>query len=275
MESLNMFSAIILGIVEGLTEFIPVSSTGHMILVGEFLKFKGEKAEVFEVFIQLGAILAVAIISRDRFRNLLDFRSTLNLSGFRGCLRIFLTTAPALVVGAILHGVIKQRLFNPLTVMIGLAVGGVAILLVERFLRQKKGKEMETLTPVQALAIGCTQCLSLWPGMSRSACTIMGGMIFGLSRRAAVDYSFLAAVPVMSAAVTYDLWKSRHILTWSDAPIFAVGFAVSFLVALLAIRFFMGLLATWDLRPFGYYRIAAASAGALWFLLHHTNTALR
>jgi undecaprenyl-diphosphatase len=267
MDSLNPISAIILGIVEGITEFVPISSTGHMILVGDLLKCTGEKADVFEVFIQLGAILAVTVVSFDRFKNLLNFRSSLNMSGINGLWRLFLTTVPALIAGFLLHGMIKKYLFTPQTVMIGFAVGGIAILIVERWMKGRESQPLDTLTARQALAVGCCQCLSLWPGMSRAACTVMGGMVFGLERKAAVNYSFLAAVPIMVAAVTYDLWKNRNILEWSDAPIFGLGFAVAFAVALFAIRFFIRLLSKWDLRPFGYYRIAAAAIGAVWFYL--------
>lgn len=268
MENLDWLAAIVLGIVEGLTEFIPVSSTGHLVLVGHWLGFAGPKASVFEVFIQLGAILAVVVVSFQRFRDLLDFRSLDAMKGRGGWWRLALTTLPALVLGAAVHGLVKTHLFNPTTVMIGLAAGGGVILIVERWVRARPAAGLDSLTPGQALAIGCCQCLSLWPGMSRSACTIMGGMVFGLEREAAVQYSFLAAVPTMIAAVGYDMWKSRGILAWADAPVFAMGFIVSFLTALLAIRFFLRLLAKWDLRPFGYYRLAVALAGGLWILLY-------
>lgn len=267
MDSLSWFSAVILGVVEGITEFIPVSSTGHLILVSHGLGLEGEKVSVFEVFIQLGAILAVVFVSFGRFRALLNFRSADNLSGFQGCWRLFLTTLPSLIAGAALHSVIKARLFNPATVMIGLGVGGVLILLVERVMKGRSAAVLDTITSRQALMIGLCQCFSLWPGMSRSTCTILGGMVMGLERGAAAHYSFLAAVPIMMAAVSYDLLKNFSILAWSDAPVFAVGFLVSFFVALLAIRFFLRLLAKWDLRSFGYYRIAVAIAGAVWFLL--------
>ena len=268
MDNLDWFTATILGIVEGVTEFIPVSSTGHLILVGHWMGIDGPKSSVFEVFIQLGAILAVVVVSIDRFRDLLDFRSIGNMKGYRGCSCLFLTTLPALVAGAAFHPIIKAKLFNPMTVMIGLAVGGFAILLVELVLRGRSSSPLDVLTPRQALAIGICQCFALWPGMSRSACTILGGMAFGLERGAAVHYSFLAAVPTMVAAVAYDLWKSSDLVEWSDAPIFATGFLVSFLVALGAIRFFLRTLAKWDLRPFGYYRLTVALVGMLWFLLH-------
>jgi undecaprenyl-diphosphatase len=261
----ELFAAIVLGIVEGLTEFIPVSSTGHLIVVGHLMGFTGPKAATFEVFIQLGAMLAVVVLYRVRFRRLCTFRLSTGFSGARGLIMLGLTTLPALLFGALTHGVIKEYLFTPTTVAIGLGLGGVGILLIERFLPRVTKVGLDTLTYRDAVAVGCCQCLALWPGMSRSACTIAGGMVLGIERETAAQYSFLIAVPVIFAATVLDLYKSLPILQRSDALMFAVGFIVSFLTAWWAIKFFLRFLASHTLNPFGWYRILVACT-LVWFL---------
>lgn len=254
----DLLNAVILGIVEGLTEFIPVSSTGHLIIAGHFLHFEGAKASTFEVFIQLGAILAVVVLYKDRFLRLLHRSSSGGFAGLNGILLLGLTTAPALVLGFLAHGFIKEHLFNTLTVAIGIFVGGVAILLAERFLPAPTKRGLDSLAPKDALLVGFFQCLALWPGVSRAGATIIGEMLMGIERKTAAEYSFLAAVPVMFAATGYDLFKSLSFLQASDLPMFAVGFVVSFLAAWLAVRTFISLLSRYTLVPFGWYRIIAA-----------------
>ncbi|MBI3802669.1 MAG: undecaprenyl-diphosphate phosphatase [Nitrospirae bacterium] len=254
----DLVNAVILGVVEGLTEFIPVSSTGHLIIAGHFLGFEGAKASTFEVFIQLGAILAVVVVYKERFLHLLDFSGKKGFNGFNGILLLGLTTAPALLFGFLAHKFIKEHLFNTTTVAIGLAVGGVGILLAERFLPKPDKQRLDSLQPKDALLIGLFQCLALWPGMSRSGSTIVGGMVLGTERKTAAEYSFLAAVPVMFAATIYDLYKNRALLQASDIPLFAVGFVVSFVAAWLAVRSFIQLLTRYTLTPFGWYRIGVA-----------------
>jgi undecaprenyl-diphosphatase len=261
----ELFAAIVLGIVEGLTEFIPVSSTGHLIVVGHLLGFEGPKAATFEVFIQLGAILAVVILYKQRFFRLCTLRRSAGLAGPRGLILLGLTTLPALVFGAVTHRFIKAYLFTPATVALGLGIGGVGILLMERFRPLVKKSGLDTLNYRDAVAVGCFQCLALWPGMSRSASTIVGGMAIGVERETAAQYSFLAAVPVMFAATALDLYKSLPILQASDVPLFASGFVVSFVAAWLAITFFLRFLASHTLNPFGWYRIIVALA-ILWLL---------
>lgn len=251
--------AIILGIVEGATEFLPVSSTGHLIVVAHWLGFTGQRAATFEVFIQLGAILAVVGLYRQRFKHLLlGGGAEGGLSGQHGLGLLALTTLPAVLVGAVAHGAIKQYLFNPVTVAIGLAVGAVAIIIIERRYKPTSASGVDQLTPKRALAIGLFQVLAMWPGVSRAGATIMGGMLQGLDRRAAVEYSFLAAVPVMIVAVGYDLLKSLPFLTPADAPIFLVGFVTAFVFAIIAIKFFVHVVQTNTLEPFAWYRIAFA-----------------
>jgi undecaprenyl-diphosphatase len=256
----KLASGLVLGLVEGLTEFIPVSSTGHLILAGHLLGFEGEKASTFEIFIQLGAILAVFFLYKERFLGLFPSGAGNGFRGGQGLTLLFLTTLPSLVLGVLAHDFIKQYLFNSKTVAVGLGIGGVAILLIERFLPKVKIRGIDALRWSEALSIGLFQCLALWPGVSRSGATILGGMAVGVERKTAAEYSFIAAVPVMFAAVSYDLYKGLSFLSASDLPLFAVGFAVSFVSAWVTVKTFIRLLGRYTLEPFGWYRIAAALA---------------
>jgi undecaprenyl-diphosphatase len=256
--------AIILGVVEGVTEFIPVSSTGHLILAGHFLGFVGDKAASFEVAIQLGAILAIVALYPSRFLALVPrvFRQNdaaqSTLVGWPGLCRFAAAILPVLAVGFVARHAIKQYLFNPLTVTCALAVGGVLILLAEKFVRGRRTNAMDSMTMVQALGVGLFQVLSLWPGTSRSAATIVGGLFLGLDRKSAAEFSFLVAVPIMFIATGYEMSKigasfSNEELTW-----FLIGFVVAFGVAWLSVKAFLGLLNRWTLAPFAWYRIIAA-----------------
>lgn len=250
--------AAVLGVVEGLTEFLPVSSTGHLILAGHLLGFEGEEAKAFEVFIQLGAILAVVLAYRLTFAQLFSGPSGPGLRGRNGIGLLLVTTVPALIVGKIAHGQIKLHLFTPFTVAIGLAVGAAWILLTERFYRHRAPHDLDGLTWKSALGVGLFQCLALWPGMSRSTCTILGGMLLGLDRKSATEYSFFAAVPLMAAACGYDLLHNAALLTAETIPYFLTGFAVSFLAAWGAIRFLIRYVARHSLNAFAWYRLAIA-----------------
>lgn len=257
-----MLQAVLLGIVEGLTEFIPVSSTGHLILVGRLIHFEGALADTFQIFIQLGAILAALVLYFSRFRGLLDLKDSWNnphrkFRGWDGIVKLFLSCLPAFVAGAFLHAYIKEQLFSPVPVALALILGGLALIWVEgRNVSGAACRDLSEIGFMQCLAIGFFQCLSLWPGFSRSGATILGGMLFGLQRKVAAEFSFVVAVPVMFAAVSYDLFKSIELFTLADIPVFAVGFAVSFLVAIIAIRYFLALLDRLTLKPFGWYRLA-------------------
>lgn len=253
-----ILTAIILGIIEGLTEFLPVSSTGHLILAGTALNFTGAKASTFEVFIQLGAILAVVWLYRQRFVSLLEFSKDKGLQGKRGLWLLFLTTLPAMIAGFLLHDFIKDNLFRPETVAAGLAVGGVILIVFERFKHTSVVIKLDDITAHQALGVGLFQLLALWPGVSRSASTIIGGMIQGLDRKTAVEYSFLIAVPVMVAATGFDLLKNLSELHTSDIPLFAAGFITAFISAVLAIRYFVQFVQRFGFTAFGWYRIALA-----------------
>jgi len=242
--------AILLGIVEGLTEFLPVSSTGHLIVAGHLLGFRGETSETFEIFIQLGAILAVVVLERRMFLDLLRPRSRTGFAGPRGCALLLTTTVPALLAGALL--------FGPGTVAWALFAGGVVILVVEWLRPRTTIANVDDLGFGQALAIGLFQCLAMWPGVSRAGATIVGGLLCGLERRTAATYSFVAAVPVMAAATLYDLMKSWSHLGAVDVAPFAIGFVVAFISAYAAMRTFVAFLGRYTLRPFAWYRIAIA-----------------
>ncbi len=257
--------AVILGLVEGLTEFLPVSSTGHLILAGRLLEFDGEAAKLFEVFIQLGAILAVVAAYSRTFAELFSGPEGRGFSGYNGILMLGLTSLPIGGLGLVAHGAIKAHLFAPATVAAALAAGAVWILVAERLLRGRRTVDLAGMTWKIALGIGLFQCLALWPGMSRSTCTIVGGMMLGLSLPAATRYSFFAAVPIMVLAVSYDLLRNAALLTSDTIPWFLTGFSVSFLSALAAIKFFIRFVSRHGLAPFAWYRLALA--GVVWWML--------
>jgi undecaprenyl-diphosphatase len=258
--------AIIQGIVEGLTEFLPVSSTGHLILVGNLLSFTGEEAKSFEIFIQLGAILAVAWLYRRRLWDMAIRWRPARVGEQRLTLwHLGLAMAPAVVFGLLAYKPIKMYLFSPATVLIGLVVGGIYMIAAERLHPAITSNDVDSVTYWQALGIGLFQCLALWPGFSRSGATIAGGLLIGVGLRAAADFSFLLAVPVMAAATSLDLYKSWHALSASDAGVFAVGFVVSFLVAWAAVAAFLKFLERVKLSPFAWYRFAVAGAFGFYF----------
>nr|MBA2816374.1 Undecaprenyl-diphosphatase [Candidatus Pantoea persica] len=250
---------------EGLTEFLPVSSTGHMIIVGHLLGFESEKAETFEVVIQLGSILAVVVMFWRRLFGLIGihFGEVKHKGMGRGHLlliHILLGMIPAVVIGLVLHDQIKT-LFNPINVMYALVVGGVLLLAAEYLeLKQPKAVGIDDITYRQAFMIGCFQCLALWPGFSRSGATICGGMLMGVSRYAASEFSFILAVPMMMGATGVDLYKSIGFLTMEDFPMFAVGFVTAFIVAMIAIKALPELIKRISFVSFAIYRFIVAAA---------------
>ena len=262
--------AVILGIIQGLTEFLPVSSSGHLIVASALLGVDGPRIDTFLVVIQFGSILAVVYLYWSRFWGLLQPQPGVNFSGARGLYLLLLTCLPASLLGLFARDFIKGYLFSPVSVALALAIGACLMLLVEARESAKENQarctSLDEITPKMALGIGCFQCLSLWPGFSRSASTIMGGMLLGANRSLAVEYSFIAAVPIMVAATGYDLLKSMPFLTRADIPFFLVGSVISFLTALVAVKAFTGLVARISLRPFAYYRLALAPL-VYWFFV--------
>jgi undecaprenyl-diphosphatase len=259
--------AAVMGLVEGLTEFLPISSTGHLILADHLLGFgnlvETEFAKTFEIVIQLGAILAVVAAYPGRFVGLLRIGDNRGFCGLRGIGLLALTSLPAALLGLAARKHIHDSLFNPTTVAMALAAGAVWILLVERFLPRTRVEGVDRLTWKEALAVGLFQCLSLWPGMSRASSTILGGMMVGVGRKTATEYSFFAAVPIMIAATAYELLKSTAAFDAMRVGILAVGFAVSLVSAWAAVRLFLQFVGRHTLVPFGWYRLALAAV-VLW-----------
>lgn len=247
--------AALLGLIEGVTEFIPVSSTGHLILASHWLGETGEAAKTFDIFIQLGAILAIVWLYRARLTHaVLAARS--EPASRRLLVNLVLAFLPAAIVGFVAHDWIKARLFTPVVVATALVVGGLLILLIERLRPRETFADVVEVPPSTALGIGVAQVLSLIPGTSRSGATIMGGFALGLSRRAATEFSFFLSIPVMFAATLYDLLKSRGALGAADLPAFAVGFAVSFVSAVIVVKAFLGYVSRHSFSVFAWYRIA-------------------
>jgi len=241
----DLINALILGVVEGLTEFLPISSTGHLILAADLLGATDERWKVFNIVIQTGAMLAVLWEYRARF-----FRVDLAL--YRNLVVAFI---PAAVLGLAFSKYIKAYLFHAEPVALAFIVGGFVILAVDRGERRYRVASTRDMTWLDALKVGIAQCFALIPGTSRSGATIIGGMLFGLSRKAATEFSFFLAVPTLIAAGLYDLWKHREMLSTADLPVFGVGSVVAFVSAFVVIRWLIRYVATHDFRPFAWYRI--------------------
>jgi len=255
MDWIVLGKALILGIVEGLTEFLPVSSTGHLILVGDLLRFNGEKAKVFEIVIQCGAILAVVWEYRARFRSVLSGLLT-ERSAQRFVLNLLVAFLPIAILGLLFGKVIKAALFKPVPVALAFIVGAFIIIWAERRKHKVRVGSVDEMSWRDALTVGFAQCLALIPGTSRAGATIIGGMLFGLSRRAATEFSFFLAVPVLFAASGYELFKHRSLLSSDDLGMFAVGFVFAFAAAFLSVRWLLRYVSQHDFTPFAWYRIA-------------------
>lgn len=264
----DLLVAVIVGIVEGLTEFLPVSSTGHMILVEDLLGFHGEAASVFAVFIQLGAILSVAFLYREKYLLLMQpaswFRKPAGLSVWH----IAAGIVPVGLVGYLAHGFIKRHLFSSFTVIIGLVIGALLMLAAEKYGPSPKTKDVERMSLKQAFFVGLFQILSLWPGFSRSGSTISGGILFGLDRKTAADFSFIIALPLMTMACIFDLAKSWSRLSVADFQMIAVGFIVSFIVAYYSVIWFLRFMHKSTLASFAYYRLILAGFSYYYFFGH-------
>jgi undecaprenyl-diphosphatase len=248
--------AAVMGIVEGLTEFLPISSTGHLILAGSLLGFSDEKSKVFDIAIQTGAIFAVMIVYAQRLRDTLVGLGN-SPKAQRFALNVGIGFLPAVVLGLLFGKAIKAHLFTPVVVASTFILGGFIILWAER--RQSPVVRVETvddMTPLDALKVGLVQCLAMIPGTSRSGATIIGGMLLGLSRKAATDFSFFLAIPTLIGAGAYSLYKERALLSVADIPVFAVGLLFSFIAAWLCVRWLLRYIATHNFVPFAWYRIA-------------------
>jgi undecaprenyl-diphosphatase len=259
----GLIEAAVLGIVEGVTEFIPVSSTGHLIVAGDWLDFTGEAAKTFEIFIQLGAILAILWLYRARFAEVARTLAQEPASR-RFATNLLLGFVPAAAVGFLAHGWIKAHLFTPSVVAWALVAGGIVMLAIEHWRPRVTVRDAADLAPRTALGIGVAQVLALVPGVSRSGATIMGGYLLGLSRTAATEFSFYLAVPVLAAAAIYDLLKSLDQLGVAQVPLFAVGFVVSFLSAIVVVKGFLRYLVSHTFNAFAWYRIGFGLL-LLWF----------
>jgi undecaprenyl-diphosphatase len=248
--------AAVMGIVEGLTEFLPISSTGHLILAGSLLGFSDDKSKVFDIAIQTGAIFAVMIVYAQRLRDTLAGLGS-SPKAQRFAINVGIGFFPAVVLGLLFGKAIKAHLFTPVVVASTFILGGFIILWAER--RKTPLVRVETvddMRPLDALKVGLVQCLAMIPGTSRSGATIIGGMLLGLSRRAATDFSFFLAIPTLIGAGAYSLYKERALLSVADIPVFAVGLLFSFLAAWLCVRWLLRYIATHDFVPFAWYRIA-------------------
>jgi len=255
LDTILLVKAAILGIVEGLTEFLPVSSTGHLIIAGDLLDFNDQRAKVFQIAIQLAAILAVVWEYRVKIAEvLLGLPSQPGSRRF--ALNLVIAFLPSAVLGLLLAGYIKAYLFNPLTVATAFIVGGVLILWAERRDHQVRVYSVDDLTWRDALKVGFAQSLAMIPGTSRSGATIIGGLFFGLERRVATEFSFFLAIPTMFAATFYDVYKHREVLSLDDLPLFLVGGVTSFVSAFLAVRGLLRYISRHDFTLFAWYRIA-------------------
>lgn len=254
MDFLILLKALILGIVEGLTEFLPVSSTGHLIIVGDLLNFNDERGKVFEIAIQLAAILAVCWDYRARIGRVAGGLAS-DVTQRRFVFHLLVGFMPAAVLGLLFHSTIKTYLFNPLTVAAALIVGGLVILYIEKRAYHPHVETVDDMGWRQALKIGFAQSIAMFPGVSRAGATIMGGLVFGLSRKAATEFSFFLAIPTMFAATIYDVYKNWHLLHASDLPLFATGFIASFIAAMLAVKALLKWVSHHSFIPFAWYRI--------------------
>lgn len=258
--------AVLLGIIEGLTEFLPVSSTGHLILAGELIGFTDNSSVAFKIAIQFGAILAVLLVYWRRFwavgAGLIKFEA----GPVAFTRNILLGFAPALLIGVIAYDAIRAAMQTPEIVAIALVVGGILILLLERLVKNVRFNSVEAIPFGTALSIGLVQCTAMLPGVSRSGATIMGGLLMGVERKTAAEFSFFLAVPTMLAATVYALWKDREMLSADDLGMISIGFFTAFVVAVFVVKAFVAIVGKYGFAPFAYYRIIAGSAALIWLM---------
>ena len=256
MDTVLLVKAAIMGIVEGLTEFLPISSTGHLILAGSLLGFSDAKAKVFDIAIQTGAILAVIIVYWQKIRDTVVALPS-SRQAQRFTLNVLIAFLPAVVLGLLFGKAIKAHLFTPQVVATTFILGAFVILWAERRPQNlARVHSVDDMTPLDALKVGLVQCFAMIPGTSRSGATIIGGMLLGLSRKAATDFSFFLAIPTLIGAGVYSLYKERALLSWADAPMFGVGLLFSFISAWICVRWLLRYISSHSFVPFAWYRIA-------------------
>ncbi len=260
MDLMYLFKALLLGIVEGMTEFLPVSSTGHLILIGDWLSFDSGSGKVFEVVIQLGSILAVCWMYREKIGSVLAGLVSRDAGAVRFSATVLTALLPSVVIGGLFGSKIKALFFNPLSVAIALVVGGVIILLVENRKSTPVTTDSDHVSWRQALGVGIAQCLAMIPGTSRSGATIIGGMLGGMSRQTATEFSFFLAIPTMFAATAKDLWEHHDLINASQLGAIAVGFITAFFSGLIVIRILLRFVAGHTFKGFAWYRIALGGA---------------
>lgn len=259
--------AVILGIVEGLTEFLPVSSTGHLILGGELLGFTDNSSVAFKIAIQLGAILAVLLVYWRRFWAVGLGLMKLEPEPVAFTRNILLGFAPALVIGVLAYDAIRAAMQTPEIVAIALIVGGIIILVLERIIKTVRFNTVEEIPFGTALSIGLVQCIAMIPGVSRSGATIMGGLMMGVERKTAAEFSFFLAVPTMLAATIFALWKDRALLNADDLGMIGIGFFTAFVVAVFVVKAFVSIVGKYGFAPFAWYRIIVGSAALIWLTM--------
>ena len=259
MDFALIWKTVVIGLVEGLTEFLPVSSTGHIILAEEVLHFEGPPGKVFDIVIQLGAILAVCLLYRVKNWSTITGVVRREPQALRFAAAVIVAFLPAAVVGVIAHNYIKSVLFNPFVVEVALIVGGFAILVIERLVQRPRIKTVDDVDWKTALWIGIAQCLAMIPGVSRAGATIMGARVLRVDRATSAEFSFFLAIPTMLGATVYDLYKNRATLDWHGSGIIALGFVVAFLAALVVIRPFVRFISRHGFGVFAWYRIAVGA----------------
>ncbi len=269
MDIAHLLQVILIAIVEGLTEFLPVSSTGHMVLAGELIGFKGASEASLEIIIQLGAILAVIVVYWRRLWAVLQGLLTWQRPAVLFTRNVLLAFVPAMVLGALFYKNIKALLGNPAVIAWALILGGIAILVIEHLQKRKEGQpdrttSVEGMSVPTALGIGLAQCLAMIPGVSRSGATIMGALTMGVERKTAAEFTFFLAIPTMAAATAKDIWENGASMNGSDMLSIAVGFVVAFVVALAVVRAFVGFVGRYGFAPFAWYRIVVGVIALLW-----------
>lgn len=262
----DLLTVILLGILEGLTEFLPVSSTGHLILAADLLGFTGEGSAAFKIAIQLGAILAVLVAYRQRFWNVGMGLLRADPDAVMFTRNILIGFLPAMLIGAVAYDSIRALLQSPATVAVALILGGIVILVIERMIKVVKVESVEAMPLKTAVIIGVVQCIAMIPGVSRSGATIMGALLMGVERKTAAEFSFFLAVPTMIGATAYSLFKDRDVLSFDDMQAIGIGLAVAFVVALAVVKAFVAVVGRFGFAPFAWYRILIGTAALIWLM---------